>query len=209
MMQRGDGARRRRREAAGLDAAGLRAAVRPAGRADDRGAERPRGRRSPSWCASTRPDRGATSPATITSRCRCRRRRSAPSSSSPGCSSWSTTRSSAQGLVRATWSDDSTLDDAHQSCGGALHRAGRARVGDPGRARGQGGRRRRDRDDQARPRRAARSRDRQRRSDKQAPTGRRDRRRRHRHGEAQARRRPSSTRWRSTPARQDRPECGR
>ena len=63
-----DGSRRRRREAAGLDAAGLRAAVRPPGRRRRSRSSRPRRRRSRSSSASTRPGRGATSRATITSR---------------------------------------------------------------------------------------------------------------------------------------------
>ena len=59
-------------------------------------------------------------------------------------------------------------DHADQPRGRALHRSGRARIGDPGGPGGQGRGRRRDRDDQARARRAARRRDRQRRSDGQA-----------------------------------------
>ena len=62
-----DGPRRRRREAARLDAARLGAAVRAAGRADDRGPHRPRRRRCRRSSASSRPDRGATSRATTTS----------------------------------------------------------------------------------------------------------------------------------------------
>ena len=113
----------------------------------------------------------------------------------------------AQGLVRATWSDDSTLTTTDQSGGGALHRPGRARVGDPGGTRRQGGRRRRDRDDQARSGRAARGRDRQRRGHEQAAAGGRDHRRGHRHRASSSARSRSSTRWRSTRARPRRRGC--
>ena len=98
-------------------------------------------------------------------------------------------------------------DHADQSRGRALHRPGRARVGDPGGTRRQGGRRRRDRDDEARSRRAARGRDRQRRGDEQAASGwSRSPTPTPAPSSSSARSR-SSTRWRSTRARPRRRGC--
>ena len=109
MMRDVDGAGRRRRRSC---ACGHRRARRCCSSArsrptiEDLTARAARSTRSP---ASTRPGRGATSPATTTWPSGCPRSRSAPSSSPPGCRSPSAARSLAPGLVKARWSDDAAL----------------------------------------------------------------------------------------------------
>ena len=106
----------------------------------------------------------------------------------------------AQGLVRATWSDDSTLTTRINPA--VAHYTGQAELADAiqeGLAAKAAG------DDATATLKLGRAaqlaaRNRRRRSDEQAEARRRHRRRRHRHREARSATRRSSTRWRSTPA---------
>ena len=196
-----DGARCRRRPAAGLGAAGRPGAVRPPGRPDGRGPHRPprRGqRRSP---AATPPAPGPTSRATTTSPSGWPAKAIGQEQLAARVQLALGDDVVAQGLVKATWSNDSELTTqidpqvAHYT--GQTELASMIQEGLAAKAAGD----ERDRHHQARPRRPARRRDRQRRGDLPAAQGRRHRRRERGHGAAQAARSTRPTRWPSTPPR--------
>ena len=180
-----DGARRRRRPAAGVDAAGRAGAVRAAGVARRSRTSPPVVSRSTRSPAATRPGPGPTSPATTTS-----------ASGSPAKAIGQEQLAArvqlaigddvvAQGLVKATWSNNSELtariDQQVAHYTGQTELAAMIQEGLAAKA----VRRRRHRDHQARPGRPARRRDRQRRGHLQAAQGGRHRRREGRHRPAQ------------------------
>ena len=150
MMRTSMGAWRRRRHAAGVGAAGRRGAVRPPGRADDRGPHRPGRGRPVRWSASTRPGRGATSPATTTWPCACPPKPLGAEQLVARVQLVVGRRGRRPGPGEGDVVRRHHPHHAHQPGGRALHRPDRAGVGDPGGARGQGRGRRRHRHAQAR-----------------------------------------------------------